>query len=202
MEWKLFRGSARRRRGFALRREVLLPAAAGVFSFFVSDGPISFNSERNGGKNAGKNCVFAFPHALSCLRICLTVPHVHANLPVSFRQRTVSATAPLPLMPTTNNASTSTVAAHERRREAKRNKYPWGAAAQEGSQFVIRRDNSDVPRTRGTWYQNQEGIAWADFQTAGLNGVFAYFCRQGQKYLASEDAKHPHRKLSSRNRNQ
>ena len=31
---------------------------------FVSDGPISFNSERNGGKNAGKNYVFAFPHAL------------------------------------------------------------------------------------------------------------------------------------------
>ena len=28
---------------------------------FVSDGPISFNSERNGGKNASKNYVFAFP---------------------------------------------------------------------------------------------------------------------------------------------
>ena len=64
LERELFRGSDRRRRGFALRREVLLPAAAGVFSFFVSDGPISFNSERNGGKNAGKNCVFAFPSAL------------------------------------------------------------------------------------------------------------------------------------------
>ena len=33
-------------------------------SLFASGGPISFNSERNGGKNAGKNCVFAFPHAL------------------------------------------------------------------------------------------------------------------------------------------
>ena len=116
LESELFRGSVRRRRGFALRREVLLPAAAGVFSFFVSDGPISFNSERNGGKNAGKNCVFAFPHALSCLRICLTIPHVHANLPVSFRQRTVSATAPLPLMPTPNNAFGSTVPPHERQR--------------------------------------------------------------------------------------
>ena len=116
LERELFRGSARRRRGFALRREVLLPAAAGVFSFFVSDGPISFNSERNGGKNAGKNCVFAFPHALSCLRICLAVPHVHANLPVSFRQRTVSATAPLPLTGAPNNAFGSTVAAHERQR--------------------------------------------------------------------------------------
>ena len=42
-------------------REVLLPVAADVFIFFASGGPISFNSERNGGKNAGKNCVFAFP---------------------------------------------------------------------------------------------------------------------------------------------
>ena len=45
-------------------REVLLPVAADVFFFFASGGPISFNSERNGGKNAGKNCVFAFPCAL------------------------------------------------------------------------------------------------------------------------------------------
>ena len=72
------------------------------------------------------------------------IPHVHANLPVSFRQRTVSATAPLPLTGAPNNASASTVAPHERRREAKRNKYPWGAAAQEGSQFVIRHDNGHV----------------------------------------------------------
>ena len=49
--------------------DLLLPLAAGVFSFFVSDGPISFNSERNGGKNAGKNCVFAFHHALCPLQI-------------------------------------------------------------------------------------------------------------------------------------
>ena len=31
------------------------------FLFFVSDGPLSFNSERKGGKNASKNYVFAFP---------------------------------------------------------------------------------------------------------------------------------------------
>ena len=28
---------------------------------YVSDGPLSFNSERKGGKNASKNYVFAFP---------------------------------------------------------------------------------------------------------------------------------------------
>ena len=117
-----------RRQGcFALRSDLLLPAAAGVFSFFVSDGPISFNSERNGGKNAGKNCVFAFPHALSCLRIWLTVPHVRGSFPVSFRQRTVSATAPLPLIPTTNNAFGSTVAPHERQRRRKKVSSSYGS---------------------------------------------------------------------------
>ena len=28
--------------------------------------------------------------------------------------------------------------------------------------------------------------ARADFQTAGLNGVFAHFCRRGQKWVAPE----------------
>ena len=110
LERELFRGSDRRRGFFALRSDLLLPVAAGVFSFFVSDGPISFNSERNGGKNAGKNYVFAFPHALCPSQICCCAPHVHADLPVSFRQRIVSATAPLPLMPTPNNVFGSTVA--------------------------------------------------------------------------------------------
>ena len=34
---------------------------SGVSAFFVSDGPISSNSGRNGGKNAGRNCVSALP---------------------------------------------------------------------------------------------------------------------------------------------
>ena len=33
----------------------------GASAFFVSDGPISSNSGRNGGKNAGRNCVSALP---------------------------------------------------------------------------------------------------------------------------------------------
>ena len=41
---------------FALRSDLLV---------FVSDGPISFNSERNGGKNAGKT---TFLHFLDALR--------------------------------------------------------------------------------------------------------------------------------------
>ena len=57
-------------------REVLLPVAADVFFFFASGGPISFNSERNGGKNAGKNYVFAFPRR--AVAICKFAALSHA----------------------------------------------------------------------------------------------------------------------------
>ena len=52
----------------------------GASAFFVSDGPISSNSGRNGGKNAGRNCVSAlpqratvgcdFPHLLAGIAFC------------------------------------------------------------------------------------------------------------------------------------
>ena len=66
---------------FALRSDLLLTllrcpkflrCLTADISLFVSDGPISFNSERNGGKNAGKNCVFAFPQrAMGCGNLML-----------------------------------------------------------------------------------------------------------------------------------
>ena len=37
--------------------------------------------------------------------------------------------------------------------------------------------------------------ARADFQTAGLNGVFAHFCRRGQKWVAPERETAPIRLL-------
>ena len=37
-------------------------------AFFVSDGPISSNSGRNGGKNAGRNCVSALPQRATPVR--------------------------------------------------------------------------------------------------------------------------------------
>ena len=115
------------------------------------------------------------------------IPHVHANLPVSFRQRTVSATAPLPLIPTPNNAYASTVAAHERRREAKRNKYPWGAAAQKGSQFVIRHDNGHVLRTRGIWYQMEIRIARKEVKKPLVSsGSFAHFSSCWEKWAVGD----------------
>ena len=40
-------------------------------------------------------------------------------------------------------------------------------------------------RSRGKSKQDRQQVkARRDFQTAGLNGVFGYFCRRGQKYPA------------------
>ena len=39
--------------------------------------------------------------------------------------------------------------------------------------------------------------ARADFQTAGLNGVFAHFCRRGQKWVAPERDRTPIRLLKA-----
>ncbi|MGM9546099.1 MAG: hypothetical protein ACI3VI_05930, partial [Vescimonas sp.] len=88
---------------------------------------------------------------------------------VSFRQRTVSATAPLPLMPTPNNAFGSTVAPYERQRRRREVNSSYGTTTAMFCERVVYGINEN------------QCIAWADFQTAGLNGVFAYFCRQGQK---------------------
>ena len=40
----------------------------GASALFVSDGPISSNSGRNGGKNAGRNCVSALPQRATPVR--------------------------------------------------------------------------------------------------------------------------------------
>ena len=55
-------------RGYFARRRDLLD--------FVSDGPLSFNSERKGGKNASKNYVFAFPRR--AVAICKFAALSHA----------------------------------------------------------------------------------------------------------------------------
>ena len=46
----------------------------GASALFVSDGPISSNSGRNGGKNAGRNCVSALPQRA-------TPVHCHLRFP-------------------------------------------------------------------------------------------------------------------------
>ena len=64
-----FSSPARSRRSglFRAPARAFLLSPTGIVSrprasaFFVSDGPISSNSGRNGGKNAGRNCVSALP---------------------------------------------------------------------------------------------------------------------------------------------
>ena len=47
-------------------------------------------------------------------------------------------------------------------------------------------------RSRGKDKQGKrQAKARRDFQTAGLNGVFGYFCRRGQKYPAPAGAECP-----------
>ena len=46
-------------------------------AFFVSDGPISSNSGRNGGKNAGRNCVSALPQRAT---VGCDFPHLLAGI--------------------------------------------------------------------------------------------------------------------------
>ena len=47
-------------------------------------------------------------------------------------------------------------------------------------------------RSRGKCGRNAYCVkARRDFQTAGLNGVFGYFCRRGQKYPAPAGAECP-----------
>ena len=54
----------------------------GASAFFVSDGPISSNSGRNGGKNAGRNCVSALPQRAT---VGCDFPHLLAG--ITFHQR-------------------------------------------------------------------------------------------------------------------
>ena len=56
----------------------------GASAFFVSDGPISSNSGRNGGKNAGRNCVSALPQRAT---VGCDFPHLLADIAFHHRCR-------------------------------------------------------------------------------------------------------------------
>ena len=70
---------------------------------------LSIAKER-GERTPAKTTFLHFLSALRNVKTRFSLPHVRGKFPVSFRQRTASATAPLPLMPTPNNAFGSTVA--------------------------------------------------------------------------------------------
>ena len=88
-EWRVFRGSGHED---GLRR------------------PTFPSSWKSGQKSRKKPMVSSLPCALKILQSCQCVPHVRVGVPFSFCHRIVSAPVPLPLMPTVNNTSVSTVA--------------------------------------------------------------------------------------------
>ena len=65
----------------------------GVSAFFVSDGPISSNSGRNGGKNAGRNCVSALPQRAMPVRCRPRFPSRNRRFPDRCRSPDCASTA-------------------------------------------------------------------------------------------------------------
>ena len=77
----------------------------GASAFFVSDGPISSNSGRNGGKNAGRNCVSALPQRAmpgsDLLRILAGITVHHRCQSKGLRVRSPARRLTRPLAPAT-----------------------------------------------------------------------------------------------------
>ena len=73
----------------------------GASAFSVSDGPISSNSGRNGGKNAGRNCVSALPQRAipgsDLLRILADIAFHHCCQSKGLRVRSPARRLPRPL---------------------------------------------------------------------------------------------------------
>ena len=73
------------------RRDSFAPP--GASAFFVSDGPISSNSGRNGGKNAGRNCVSALPQRATPVRYRPRFPSRNRRFPDRCRSPDCACTA-------------------------------------------------------------------------------------------------------------
>ena len=71
--------------------------------------PTFANSGKSRQKHRKEPPAPSLPSALCSVRTCDCIPHVHVKFPFSLRCRIVSAPAPLPLIPTPNNAFGSTV---------------------------------------------------------------------------------------------
>ena len=129
-------------------------------SCFASGGPISFSSERNGGKNAAKN-----PWFLDFLPPFAAARWFVRNVELTYfseRCRFYS----------------------EMRRCAALHFAFSAAAGIDAGQFHI---SGGFHPAASAWYAEQQNTlcgARADLQTAGLNSVFAHFCRCWQKWVA------------------
>ena len=97
------------------------------YLFMSPTAPFLSIAKERGERTPAKTTFLHFLSALRNVKTRFSLPHVHANLPVSFRQRSVSATAPLPLTGSTNSTFGSTVAAHERQRRQREVSSSYGA---------------------------------------------------------------------------
>ncbi len=128
-------------------------------TFYASGGPISSNSGRNGEKNAAKNPWFL--DFLPPLPVCAESSKM-LNRFASLRAAAFALNAPL-------RTSIFCVASGSGDR---RTSIPHFGQLSPYPSRVERAPHSTTHGTR------------ADLQTAGLNGVFAHFCRRGQKRVA------------------
>ena len=161
--------------------------------------PTFGNSAKSRQKHRKKPKVSSLPCALCRGERLKCLPHVRVNLPVSFRQRTVSATAPLPLTGLTNNDSVSTVAAHERQRRRRAVSSSYGTTttvfcerAVKGCKFAYCR--SALRKCKNAVFAGVlSPISFAVERNGAAGGKKdKHIRRHGQKYLASGDAKLPH----------
>ena len=92
---KVTRAGARNSPSRARRRSTCLPPGQRPprKRFFVSDGPISSNSGRNGGKNAGRNCVSALPQRAMPVRCRPRFPSRNRRFPDRCRSPDCASTA-------------------------------------------------------------------------------------------------------------
>ena len=147
---------------FALRSDLLLPIAAKV------------------GKNARRNLRFLHFRARYTLYGIVIAYHTFTQ-DFLFRlvKRIVSAPAPLPLMPTPNNASGSTVAPHERQRRKTKVNSSYAAMT------AVLRDRA----AKGNKFTTQNSVQEV-LKPEVSSCPFGYFWDSSQKYLSLRRAKY------------
>ena len=142
--------------------------------------PTFANSGKSRQKRQKEPPVPPLPGALYNTQNCECVPRVCVRFSSSFRYRIVSAPAPLPLMPTPNNASGSTVAPHERQRRKTKVNSSYAAIT------AVLRNRA----AKGHKFTTQNSVQEV-LKPAVSSCPFGYFWDCGQKYLALASAKSP-----------
>ena len=141
--------------------------------------PTFANSGKSRQKRQKEPPVPSLPGALYNTQNCECVPRVCVRFSSSFRYRIVSAPASLPLMPTPNNASGSTVAPHERQRRKTKVNSSYAAMT------AVLRDRA----AKGNKFTTQNSVQEV-LKPEVSSCPFGYFWDSSQKYLSLRRAKY------------